>query len=816
MLESWLPAHLKNAFETPIVIRGYIPLTMPRAIFILVATLAVSTSPPLLVTAAGPTPGLLHFLDTHCVECHDADVKKGGLSLADLDFDLEKPDHFALWQRIHERVESGEMPPEKKPRPETAAVTAFLEDLGDPLLSVDRTDIATHGRVRSRRLTRVEYEHTLHDLLGIDLPLGKLLPEDPESHGFETVASAQQLSYHQLARYLDVADLALDEAFSRALEGDLKYTKKFTPDELIKNRGGNYRGPELRNGRSISWPIGLQFFGRMRPTAAPADGWYRVTLRDVQAVNPGKGGTVWGTLRSGFCDSNAPLLSMIGLIEATIEKRDLVYEAWIEKGHQLELRPNDGDLKRAPTGATGGNVSFKDRDLAADGFSGIAHRGIEIERIYPNAARWGVREKLFGKDSLKNWENDPAAAVDVILPRFARRAFRRAATPEQLAPYRELALAALAGGESLPAALKTAYRAILCSPRFLTFVEPIGRLDDIAIASRLSYALRASMPDTSLAKLASDKKLRDPAVLASEVDRLLDDPKSERFVNSFTDQWLKLKQIDFTSPDPRQFRNYDSVLEASLLAETRTYFAELVRKNHDVTHLVDSDFVFLNSRLARHYDLDLPLKPGAGLQKVSFPADFKTVRGGLITQGAILKVTADGTHTSPVIRGVFVNERILGVHLAPPPPGVPAIEPDIRGAVSIREQLEKHRDSESCASCHRTIDPPGFVLENFDPVGGWRTNYGTGGKGVKVDASGTTPEGSDFSGVNSWKAIYRDREAFLARGFVRQFLTYATGAPPRFSDAAILDGIVEKAASENYGIRSLIRAAIGSEIFLSK
>ena len=798
------------------VARGYIPLTMPRAHLILAVTLAAFPSISLPVSAAVPTPELLRFLDTHCVECHDADVKKGGLNLADLDFDFEKPDHFALWQRVYERVESGEMPPEKKPRPEAATVTTFLKSLGDPLLMVDRNDIATRGRVRSRRLTRVEYEHSLHDLLGIDLPLGKHLPEDPESHGFETVASGQQLSYHQLARYLDVADLALDEAFSRALEGDTKYSRTFTPEELIKNRGGNFRGPELRNERSISWPIGLQFFGRMRPTAAPEDGWYRVTLKEVQAVNPGKDGAVWGTLRSGFCDSNAPLLSLLGLVEATKEKRDLVYEAWIEKGHQLELRPNDGDLKRAPTGATGGNVSFKGRDLAKDGFSGIANRGIVMERIYPNATRQGVREKLFGKEPLKKWENDPASAIEVILPRFARRAFRRPATPEQLAPYRELALAALADGDSLPAALKAAYRAILCSPRFLTFVEPVGPLDDFAIASRLSYALRAGMPDAPLAKLASDKKLRDPAVLASEVDRLLDDPKSERFINSFTDQWLKLKQIDFTSPDPRQFRNYDPVLEESFLAETRTYFTELVRKNHAVTHLVDSDFVFLNSRLSRHYDLDLPLKPGAGLQKVTFPADFKTVRGGLITQGAILKVTADGTHTSPVIRGVFVNERILGVHIPPPPPGVPAIEPDIRGAVSIREQLEKHRDFESCASCHRTIDPPGFVLENFDPVGGWRTNYGTGGKGVKVDASGTTPEGSDFTGVKTWKSIYRDREAFLARGFVRQFLTYATGAPPRFSDTAILDGIVEKAAAENYGIRSLIRASISSEIFLSK
>jgi len=777
-------------------------------------TAAVSTAPR--VSGAPPTPELLRFLDTHCVECHDADVKKGGLNLADLNFALENADNFALWQRVHERVKSSEMPPGKKPRPEAETIALFLKDLVEPLLAADREDIGRSGRVPSRRLTRVEYEHTLHDLLGIDLPLGQLLPEDPESHGFETVAGGQQLSYHHRARYLDVADLALDEVFSRALNGDVEYTKKFTPQDLIENRGGNFRGPEVRDGRSISWPITLQFFGRMRPTAAPADGWYRITLRDVEAINPGKDGAVWGTLRSGFCDSNAPLLAMIGLVEATPKPRDLVFDAWIEKGQQLELKPNDGELKRAATGATGGSVSFKGRDLAKDGFSGIAHRGIEMERVYPNASRPAVREKLFGKDPLEKWESDPAAGIDAILPRFARRAFRRPVPPGQLAPYRELALAALADGENLPAALKAAYRAILCSPRFLTFLEPVAALDDIAIASRLSYALRVSLPDAPLAKLAAEKTLRDPVVLAAEVDRLLDDPKSHRFIDSFTDQWLKLKQIDFTSPDPRQFRSYDPVLEESFLRETRSYFTELIRNNHDVTNLVDSDFVFLNGRLARHYDLALPLKPGAGMQKVKFPADFETVRGGFLTQGAILKVTADGTRTSPVTRGVFVNERILGVHIPPPPPGVAAIEPDIRGAVSIRQQLEKHRDSESCASCHRTIDPPGFILENFGPIGGWRTKYGAGGKGVKVDPSGQTPDGEPFTGVNSWKAIYHDRKETLARGFARQFLTYATGAPPRFSDESILDEIVKKAASENYGIRSLIRASLSSDIFLSK
>ncbi|RFC47985.1 MAG: Protein of unknown function DUF1592/DUF1588/DUF1587/DUF1595/DUF1585/Planctomycete cytochrome C [Verrucomicrobia bacterium] len=766
--------------------------------------------------AAEPPAQWQPFLDQHCVECHDADVTKGGLNLLDLAFEPKRPQNLAIWQRVVERVHHGEMPPAKEPRPDPDQAKAFVAALTKPLLEADRADLAENGRVRTRRLTRLEYEHSLHDLLGIDIPLVGLLPEDPETNGFETVASGQQLSYHQLARYLDVADIALNEAFTRAIKGNADFKVFLTPEQLAKKGTGNYRGPDLRDGKSISWPITLQFFGRMRATEVPASGWYRITLRDVEAIHPGKDGAVWGTMRSGTCDSNAPLLSMVGLVEATSKPQDLVYQAWIEKGHQLELKPNDATLKRAQTGAQGGNVSFEGRDLEKDGFSGIAHRGIQIERVYPNAKRSAVREKLFGSDDLAKWDSDPAAGVDALIARFARRVFRRPETPEQIAPYRDLALAALRAGDPLPDALKAGYRAILCSPRFLTFVEAPGKLDDHAIATRLSYCLWVSPPDAKLLELAAAGKLTEPNVLATEIDRLLADRKSQRFIESFTGQWLKLKQIDFTAPDPRQFKTFDPVLQESFVLETRAYLNELIRSNRDIAHLVDSGFVFLNGRLARHYDLDLPLKAGAGLQKVSLPDDSKSVRGGLVTQGAILKVTADGTHTSPVVRGVFVNERILGVRVPPPPPGVPAIEPDIRGAISIRDQLDKHRNNESCASCHQIIDPPGFALENFDPIGGWRTRYGENGKGVKIDATGVTPEGETFESVRSWKSHYRKREGELALGFARQFLTYAAGAPSRFSDAEFLDAIVKEAAEENYGIRSLIRACLTSPIFLTK
>lgn len=756
------------------------------------------------------------FLQTHCFECHDDSVMKAGLNLANARFDPTDRDSFRLWQRVFERVHAGEMPPAKKPRPEQAETEIFLAALGQPLLNADRADIAAHGRTRGRRLTRLEYEHTVQDLLGIDIPLADQLPEDPETQGFETVAEGQQLSHHQLARYLDVADLALDAAFNRALKGDKPFNRFCDPEQLARKTPGNYRGPDLRDGKSITWPINLQFFGRLPATAVPADGWYRITLRDVHAINPGRDGAVWGTLRSGVCYSSAPMLFMIGLVEATTKPRDLVYEAWIQKDHMLELRPNDGQLKRAATGANGGNVSFIGRNLEKDGYSGIAHRGIEIERIHPQADLATLRRHLFGNKTLEAWQRQPEAAIEQLIARFARRAFRRPVDEPLLAPYHDIAKGVLAEGEPLVEALRAGYRSILCSPRFLTFVEKPGALDDFAIASRLSYALWTSMPDWTLTKLAHDGMLRDPAVLAAEVERLLADPRAGRFIHSFTDQWLKLKKIDFTSPDRRLFPDFDSTLQESMLQESRAYFAELLRSDLPVSHLVDSEFAFLNGRLARHYGVEARIKPGAGLQKVSLPAPDRAARGGFPGQGAILKVTADGTSTSPVIRGVFVNERLLGRHIPPPPPNVPAIEPDIRGAVSIRDQLEKHRSSEACASCHQTIDPPGFALENFDAVGVWRNNYGVKGRGVPVNPQGVTPEGETFANLAEWKALHTGKQDELARGFARQFLTYATGAAIRFSDEAALDAIVEQSAASGHGLRSLIKACVASEVFLVK
>lgn len=806
---------------------------------------------------------ILAFVDQHCADCHDDSMKEGDLDLYSLGFDLTDKESFKKWMRVFERVKAGEMPPGEKRRLGEEEKKDFLAHVGEPLRKLDAADVAKNGRVRGRRLTRVEYEHTLHDLLGIDIPLKTLLPEDGGLHGFETVASAQQLSHHQMARYLDVADLALDEAFRRALEGDEVFKKRFEPKELAHLGKGNNRSPELRDGRSLSWPITLQFFGKLESTVAPEDGWYRVTLHQVQAINP-LNGVVWGTLRSGACVSNDPMLNMLGLVEATAKERDIVFEAWIEEGHMLELKPNDRSLKRPDTGAPGGNVSFKGRDLEKDGFNGIAHRGVTMERIYPVSDRAGVMRRIFGAESKGAMEKGGNGEEQLrkVVTKFARKAFRRPVGEAQVEPYVDLGLKVLDEGGSFPEALRASYRAVLCSPRFLTFVEPgSGELDDHAVATRLSYALWVSMPDEVLSRLADEGKLRDKKVLAEQVERMLADAKVKRFVHGFTDQWLKLKEIDFTNPDARLFPLFDPVLQESMVQETRAFVRSMVEEDLQVSHLVDSDFAFMNERLVRHYyggeskapergakkksggrqgkgkgkdkgkdnnkdevsekepvvveEKWMPeIEPGKGLQKVALRGDEK--RGGLVAQGAILKVTADGTSTSPVVRGVFVNERILGAHLPPPPPGVAAIEPDIRGATSIRDQLEKHRSNMACATCHYTIDPPGLALESFDPVGVWRTGYGRDNKGAKIDPSGVTPDGEAFEDFMGWKRIYAARGKQLAQGFVQQFITYATGAPGRLSDRSAIDAVVAGSEEAGYGMRTLIRESILSEVFLRK
>ncbi|MEJ6642746.1 MAG: DUF1592 domain-containing protein [Akkermansiaceae bacterium] len=754
------------------------------------------------------------LLEQHCYDCHDDFDPEAGLNLLDLKFDPSDKANREAWEKVFHRIETGEMPPKKKKRPDAGMQTEFLKTLNPPLRAADLKDLATNGRVHSRRLTAEEYEYSLHDLLGIDIPLAQYLTAET-SDGFESTAAHQQISHFHLDNYLRTADKALEEAFDRVLTYEKAFIKDLSAKQLLPKGRGNYRGPEYRNGKAITWSLGLQFTGRITPTNVPENGWYRITIKNAAAINPGPDQVVWGTLQTGSGFASEPLLFPAGIVEATPKPRDFTFDTWILKDHILIFTPDEPKKHRGP--AEGGNLVFGKMDLEKQGAAGISFDGVKIERLYPNATRWEVRQSLFpGLDPKLTTTGgpDPKATLTGLIKNFASRAFRRPVTDAEVIPYQQRAFTALDRGKTFPASLRDAYHALLCSPKFLTFVEKPGALDDHAIASRLSYLLWKSLPDLQLRKLANQGSLRDPKIFHNQIDRLLADPKSKRFLTSFTNQWLDLRNINFTQPDPKRFSAYDLTLEQSLLAETRAFINELITQDLPISNLIKSDFTFLNTRLQRHYGLDdLPVKPGQGLQKIPIES-FR--RSGLLMQGAILKVTADGSVTSPVIRGIWINEHILGVEIPPPPPGIPAIEPDIRGAISIRDQLAKHSKSVTCARCHDKIDPSGFALESFDPIGQFRLAYGRQKNAAKVDPSGITPDGVPFKAFNGWREIYFNRPKVLAEAFANQILKYGTGGEIRFSDTPQLEKILAQSSQQKFGVKSILHAALASDIFLTK
>ncbi|WP_182865166.1 DUF1592 domain-containing protein [Rhodopirellula sp. JC639] len=762
------------------------------------------------------------FVQQFCIDCHDQYTQEGDLNLEDLTFDPSDASNRRRWVAIFDRVRSGEMPPEEGERPDQAALEDFLASIDAPLVDVLRQETQTLGRVRSRRLNRTEYENTMHDLLGIDIPLRDFLPEDTYHDGFATVARAQQISHHLLEKYLDAADAALEEAFGRALDGQRKpFSHTYSSAELGRKVG--QRDPWHVGDKTIAWSATQVYHGRVPETEVKRTGWYRITLHDAHAVNvkseqgkleqgqPAPG--IWCTVRTGVCFANAPMMYLAGIFRADTTPRDVSFDAWIRKGHLIEARPTDHTIERV-RGTKLNNYRGSTRDKRPmPKAPGLAYTSITMQSIHKAPPADAVARILFGKfDVSDDMTRDELARV---VRRFATRAFRRPLTDDQWAPYLSLVDEDLDAGIGPRETLLRAYRTILCSPRFLYFNETPGGLDDHAIATRLSYFLWSTMPDETLRAAARAGELTDSTTRRRHVQQMLDDPRTERLIDALADQWLNLREIDFTTPDAGLYPEFDETLQQSMVDETHAFLAKLIRDDLPAANLIDSDFAMLNERLAKHYGI--PDVHHEQIKAVSLPPDSH--RGGLITQGSILKVTANGTTTSPVIRGAFINERILGVEIPPPPDNVPAIEPDIRGAVSIRDQLEKHSNQTSCAACHIKIDPPGFALENYDVTGGWRTRYRNSRNkksGLPVDPHHQTADGEAFQDIEQFKQIILRDPAQIARNFTHQLTTYSTGAPVSFSDRIVVEEILEQTRPNQYGIRSLIHAVVDSPLFLHK
>lgn len=770
------------------------------------------------------------FLEAHCYDCHGDGQKKGGLDFDELSRDLSDPAVFAKWELIFDRVNRDEMPPEKvTERPDGDEVSHFSETLFEALYE---THLKEKGTVL-RRLNRREYENTMNDLFGTNLRLAEMLPEDGRSHEFDNVGEALGLSMMHLERYLKAARLVFDTAVaSDTRRPEVKVIPANFRESEIKNALGKY-WKKLSDGAIVRFEGGGYPSGLLRNSGVPVSGWYEIELTGY-AHQSEKPVVVSLSGESYARGSGKPVYHYASFPPG--KPTTAKFRQWVEKNYMLVVEPRDIFFPQPPPkdieDYQGPGFAFVAASLKGpllDEFPSKGHRlifdGLDRREVMPSNP--GDREKSWYRPKFEVVTHDEKASVLTSLTRVATRAWRRSVRSDELETYLELFLSERAKDESFEGALRTAVTALFVSPNFLFLKEPTGALDDLALVNRLSYFLTRSAPDSRGRVIAANGEVR--RILEGEVDRLMNKEEFDRFIADFADSWLDLREINFTAPDKNLFPEFDDYLRASLLLETRAFLKELFIGNHPVSAIVKSDFAMLNSRLADHYEL--PEIEGPEIRKVTLPSG--SVRGGLLTQASVLKVTANGTNTSPVMRGVWVLERILGDPPQPPPPGIPGVEPDIRGARTLREILDKHRDSQSCNACHQKIDPPGFALESFNPIGGFRERFRSMGDGerveemvkgrnvrfrlgLNVDSAGALPDGRTFADFREFRDLLAGEEKALASSFVSKLLTFATGREMGFSDRPEIAGIVEASSQNGYRIRDLLKLAVSSSIFQSK
>lgn len=807
--------------------------------------------------AAGPqVPGeVAVLLKKHCVDCHGGKNPDADLDLEQLPFDLSDHRAFSTWERVHDRLEAGEMPPADADQPSPDVRRAAIDALHEPLRGESLTRQKTEGRVALRRINRTQHENTLNDLLGISVSLKDVLPDDGSVAGFDNVSEGLDVSSSHLVRYQAAADLALDAAIATRPPKKLAFRR--TGKEAFETTGlNNFKDKFLRlDGDRLNVYIGLPWHNSIQSAEVPATGRYRLKIV-AQALNTGghplpvdvrvvppisrSEGSTWATFDA------TPDRPRMFEVEMVLEKKSLIRIHGLQLPDENKLRDR---LKGQPLDATYTGPGFALEMMELEGplgdFPPPGHKLLFGDLpLKPasvvKAERAGQKLPEIREDRSDNaWQRDPLIPVSAdpqadgerLLREFLPRAMRRPVDDATLAYYVGFFQERLDEGQEFHTALRSTYKAILTSPHFFYFDELPGPLDDHAIASRLSYFLWSTLPDDELTALAARGELRKPAVLRAQVERMLADDRSQRFIEDFTGQWLELRKIDATSPDRNLYGEFDDFLFWSMPRETRLFFAEMLRQDRSVAEFVDSDWTMLNSRLAQHYGIDGV--HGGELRRVSLPPDVH--RGGVMTHASILKLTADGTKTSPILRGKWVLEKIIGMPPAPPPPNVGAIEPDIRGATTIRQQMEKHKAIAACASCHKHIDPPGFALESFDVIGGWREFYRTADmrnskgqvplpnyperivwRGLDVEIGGVTAQGREFKNIDDYQALLLEDKEQIARNLARQLLIYATGAEVQFADREVVQSIAARTRERNHGLRSLVHEVVQSPAFLAK
>ncbi len=828
-------------------------------------------------TAANGDNEIKDFVAENCERCHNSKRNKGNLDLTTLTLDFSQDDQLSRWVRIHDRVERGEMPPGKKDRIEAEERSLFVSQLSKPLHNAISNRQEKYGRSRLRRLGRAEFSNSLIDLLALPhLELVDRLPPDGIAYGFDKSSNALDFSHVQVMRYLEVIDFALSQAIVPRLKGK---QSQLIRSELKSIEGVNKTlqtlRVQLKHGTGIPL-IGTQkdptldvwtgnfakrepgyvrdpkpyFNGvatfmnsrdnhniTLKPFRVKQSGYYKIRVKGFSLLNDH--GKVLPSDRVetvSFYAKSGRLLGRCDLQPGQPNTSEV--QVWLEEGEPIEYLASSAPNKhfKLPNKLK----PFKYHHFKSHG---IGLQAFELEG--PLNAHWPPEshKRLFGELKLspsneliegRNYQIEPREAkksAQALIKSFVSRALRRPVRETDLEIPFKIADEKLKQGKPFIEAVLSSYRAVLSSPSFLLLEDKPGKLGSWALASRLSFFLTNSPPDEELRRSAASGKLLEDKELRAQTDRLLNSAKSSRFVSHFLDYWMDLRKLRLTEPDVNLYPEYNALLVDSMYEETLAYFTELIREDLGAEYLIDSDFLMINQRLAELYGISGV--QGYKIRKVKIPND--SVRGGMLTQASILKLTANGTTTSPVVRGTFVLDRFLGDPAPPPPPSVPAVEPDISGATTIREQLDKHREDPSCSSCHEKIDPPGFALESFDVMGTYRKNYraliGRREKGVdlafngkpvryklgqSVDSAGHLPTGEKFSDIKEFRELLKGQVPQIARHLLDQLIVYSTGAPVSFVDRPQVKSMLARLQPKKFGVRSMIHEIVQSDLFRKK
>jgi hypothetical protein len=820
------------------------------------------------------------FTVKYCAGCHSGAAKMGGLDLTSLAFNPAQPANFAEWVKVHDRLRAGEMPPKAvTKRPDAAEQKVFLSELSASLTAFEKKSTAETGRATDRRLNAYEYENALRDLLHAPwLQVKGQFPEDGEASRFNKVSAALDVSHVHMSRYMGAADYAIRQAMSVQKTQPPTTTKRYYAREqetLVskinkKNQVGDRAtypilgltpqpdvwafkapmtvgesDPKTRDQEAVAWVSSNYVTGftyRWDRFKAPVAGRYRIRFSGYTlwvAPLEGKKSHLadWEHISQATRDEAINVYTRNGVLNRHVGSFDLtpepathdIGEVWLLAGETLV--PDASRLFRSRPN------NFRNPLMTKEGAPAVGFQWMEVEGpLYDDSTTAGYKllfDDLPMGPKMDVVSKDPDGDTVRLMRGFLKHAYRSPKVDESdVKRFSDLVAEERKSGLSFTDAMIAGYTAVLSSPRFVYLNEKPGRLDDYSLATRLALFLWNSLPDASLLQRAAKGELQKPEVLRAETERMLSDPKSNRFTDAFLDYWIDLRKMEDSTPSTQLYSDYylDDALTEAATAESQLFFRDMLGRNLPVRNIVDSKFTYLNERLAVHYGM--PDVKGVAMRRVELPADSS--RGGYMTQASVLKVTANGTTTSPVLRGKWIMERILGYDVPPPPP-VAAVEPDIRGAVTIRQQLEKHRNNATCASCHSKIDPAGFALESFDVMGGWRDRYrgvdenvpaikGLGKNGqpfafhyaLPVDSTGVLPDGRQFSGVRDLKKLLLTDERQLALNMAKQLTIFATGAPIRFSDRAQLEQIVDATKAGNYGLRDIVRQMVRSDFFRNK